>query len=51
MYPHCQTMIRRSLCLKSAAAEKPLNHDVSQSIAMGGYEKDGCGLSDVTCNK
>lgn len=41
MYPHCQMMIRGSLCLKSAVAEKPLSHDVSQSIAMGDMKRMG----------
>lgn len=49
MYPHCGVMIRGSLCLKSAVAEKPLSQDVSQGLTSVG--NDGCGLSDVCCMK
>ena len=43
MYPLCQMMIRGSLFLKSAVAEKPL----SQQVTTGDVEGGGCGLSDV----
>lgn len=41
MFPHCQVVIRGSLCLKSAVAEKPLSHDVGRSVTITDMKRTG----------
>lgn len=41
MFPHCHVVIRGSLCLKSAVAEKPLSPDVSRSVTITDMKRMG----------